>query len=67
MSSPLSCPPGTVLHMQKGALSTAEVCEAQGLSQMRGWRWDIQMAQRVLPILQITNLEGRLCTCRKER
>ena len=41
MSSHLSCPPGTVLHMQKGALSIAEACEALGLSQMRGWRWHV--------------------------
>ena len=30
--------------MQKGALSTAEVCEALGLSQMKGRRWHVQGA-----------------------
>ena len=31
-------------HLQKGALSTAEVCEALGLSQMKGRRWHVQGA-----------------------
>ena len=30
--------------LQKGALSTAEVCEALGLSQMKGRRWHVQGA-----------------------
>lgn len=29
---------------QKGALSTAEVCEALGLSQMKNRRWHVQGA-----------------------
>ncbi len=32
------------VRMQKGALSTAEVCEALGLSQMKGRRWHVQGA-----------------------
>ena len=30
--------------LQKGALSTAEVCEALGLSQMKGRKWHVQGA-----------------------
>ena len=29
---------------QKGALSTAEVCEALGLSQLKGRKWHVQRA-----------------------
>ena len=32
------------VRTQKGALSTAEVCEALGLSQMKGRRWHVQGA-----------------------
>ncbi len=32
------------LPVQKGALSTAEVCEALGLSQMKNRRWHVQGA-----------------------
>jgi hypothetical protein len=35
---------GCVACAQKGALSTAEVCEALGLSQMKGRRWHVQGA-----------------------
>ena len=31
-------------NVQKGALSTAEVCESLGLSQMKGRRWHVQAA-----------------------
>ena len=30
--------------LQKGALSTAEVCEALGLSQLKGRKWHVQRA-----------------------
>lgn len=30
--------------LQKGALSTAEVCEALGLSQLKGRKWHVQGA-----------------------
>ena len=35
---------GGMACAQKGALSTAEVCEALGLSQMKGRRWHVQGA-----------------------
>jgi len=32
------------MHLQKGALSTAEVCEALGMSQLKGRKWHVQRA-----------------------
>lgn len=31
-------------HLQKGALTTAEVCEALGLAQLKGRKWHVQGA-----------------------